>query len=67
MVSNSMDRENMHKKLDAWLDELARVQPSVEDGETLVFKLTGYRVGYDDEDQALISFELETSRTETGL
>lgn len=62
-----MDREGMHKKLDAWLDELVRIEPSVEDGEMLVFKLTGYRVGHDEDDRSLLGFDLETRRVETGL
>jgi hypothetical protein len=62
-----MDRANVHKKLDQWLDELARVLPNIEDGEEHVFKLTGFLAAYDDDDHPVISFTLETRQTEVAL
>lgn len=66
MSKVSMDREGLHRKLDEWLDAVAQVRPSLEDGESMSFKLEGYRDGHHGGEE-LIGFTLTTSRTESSL
>lgn len=62
-----MDREELHRRLDLWLDGVATKKPRIDDGEQHEFHLEGWVEGYDNEGNTLACFALSTKRTETGL
>lgn len=58
----------LHERLDLFIAEVYEKCPRAEDGEEMVFKLTGYSDGHDRHgDFDYVSFHLETRRSEGQL
>lgn len=53
-------RADLHLELDAWLDELIEKSPDADLGEAHVFKVTGWRNGYDDNDRPVMEFTIKS-------
>lgn len=63
MAENNIDREGLHKALDKFLDELAKEQPSADAGESHVLSIEGMREAWADDDTALFTFSVTTTKT----
>ncbi len=57
----SIDREELYDQIDAWLDELQKVTPNIDDGDYMEIRITGFRAGYDPEtDEDVAGFNIKT-------